>query len=491
MTFSYITIVVLVANGVMAVVTAALLMLVGWQAPRRRMNQYFALSMLALSAYGVANGLGRFIDTLGLDPRQATLIAASLYVVFVAMLFVFAAEFVKTSRVIRWVRNVGMITGVVHIVALWNDLLVVNIRPAPLGDGSYVADWTLYGQLSVAVLFAYTTVAAVVLYRTEDESARLLWLSPVLVLAAIVSHMIIWPRFHLPTQSIFLALAALAAGLPVLRHELLNPLARLNIELRRNHAEQQRLYEARSKFLAGISQTLYMPLGTLAEDTQYLLEDQAGPLNERQRDRLQRVAQNARHLRQMIDDALVFNQLERNQVALDRRPVDVREMLDEVLGMIEPLAQDKDLALKREYDATLPPVYADPLRLRQVLTNILANAVKFTESGSVTVRAHTEDGFVRFEVKDTGIGIPQEAQERIFEEFQQVDGSSVYRYQGAGLGLAIARRLVNMHGGHIWVKSAEGQGSTFYITIPAVPPPADISPAPATTQTAQPAASQS
>jgi len=288
-----------------------------------------------------------------------------------------------------------------------------------------------------------------------------------------------------------LALAALAAGLPVLRHELLNPLARLNIELRRNHAEQQRLYEARSKFLAGISQTLYMPLGTLAEDTQYLLEDQAGPLNERQRDRLQRVAQNARHLRQMIDDALVFNQLERNQVALDRRPVDVREMLDEVLGMIEPLAQDKDLALKREYDATLPPVYADPLRLRQVLTNILANAVKFTESGSVTVRAHTEDGFVRFEVKDTGIGIPQEAQERIFEEFQQVDGSSVYRYQGAGLGLAIARRLVNMHGGHIWVKSAEGQGSTFYITIPAVPPPADISPAPATTQTAQPAASQS
>ena len=106
------------------------------------------------------------------------------------------------------------------------------------------------------------------------------------------------------------------------------------------------------------------------------------------------------------------------------------------------------------------------MRLRQVLTNILANAVKFTETGSVTVRARVEGGFVCFEVEDTGIGIPKEAQDRIFEEFQQVDGSSIYRYQGAGLGLAIARRLTKMHGGDIRVESEEGQGSTFYVTIP-------------------------
>ena len=484
MTFSYVTVVVLLSNGVMAVVTAALLMLVWWQAPRQRMNQYFALAMLALGAYGVANGLGRFIDTLSLDPRDTTLVAASLYVVFVALLFVFAAEFVKTSRLMRWVRNVGILTGVVHLVALWSDLLVVNVRPAPLGDGSYVADWTLYGQLSVAVLFAYTVVAAVVLYRTRDARGHMLWPAPVLILAAIVSHMILWPRFHLPTQSIFLALAALEAGLPVLRYELLNPLARLNAELRRNHAELQHTYEARSKFLAGISQTLYLPLGTLAEDTQYLLEDKAGVLSERQRDRLQRVAQNAHHLRQMIDDALVFNQLERGRVQLRRQMLDGRALLDEVLAMVEPLAQDKGLALKREYD-DVPPVYADPLRLRQVLTNILANAVKFTEKGSVTVRAHTEDGFVRFEVEDTGIGIPQEAQERIFEEFQQVDGSSIYRYQGAGLGLAIARRLTMMHGGDIRVKSAEGQGATFYITLPITRESAEVAPVSSSPQAAQ------
>ena len=486
MTFSYVTVTVLLSNGVMAVLTAALLVLVWWQAPRQRMNQYFALTMLALGAYGVANGLGRFIDTLGLDPRATTLVAASLYMVFVALLFVFTAEFVKTSRVMRWVRNVGLLTGITHLVALWNDLLIVNIRPAPLGDGSYVADWTLYGQLSVAVLFGYTVVAAVVLYRTNDTRGHMLWLSPVLVLAAIVSHMLIWPRFHLPTQSIFLALAALAAGLPVLRHELLNPLARLNMELRRNVAELQQTYEARSKFLAGISQTLYMPLGTLAEDTRHLLAGEAGPLSERQRDRLQRVAQNTRHLRQMIDDALVFNQLERGQVKLERQPVDAVALLDEVLNMIEPLAQDKGLALKREYEK-LPRIFADPLRLRQVLTNILANAVKFTESGAVTVRARAEGGFVRFEVEDTGIGIPQDAQERIFEEFQQVDGSSIYRFQGAGLGLAIARRLIRMHGGHIWLKSAEGQGSTFYVTVPVVPASSDVSAASAPTQDMQPA----
>ena len=487
MTFSYVTVVVLLSNGVMAVVTAALLMLVWWQAPRRRMNQYFALSMLALGAYGVANGLGRFVDPLGLDPRDATLAAASLYVVFVALLFVFAAEFVKTSRLMRWVRNVGTLSAAVHLVALWNDRLVVNIRPAPLGDGSYVADWTLYGQLSVAVLFAYVTVAAVVLYRTDDARGHMLWPAPVLVLAAIVSHMIIWPRFHLPTQSIFLALAALAAGLPVLRYELLNPLAQLNADLRRSHAELQETYEARSKFLAGISQTLYMPLGTLAQDTQYLLDDKAGALSERQRDRLERVAQNARHLRQMIDDALVFNQLERGQVQLRREKLDGRALLDEVLAMVEPLAQDKGLALKREYD-DVPSIYADPLRVRQVLTNILANAVKFTEKGSVTVRARAEGDFVCFEVEDTGIGIPQEAQERIFEEFQQVDSSSIYRYQGAGLGLAIARRLTQMHGGDIRVKSAEGQGSTFYVTLPLAREPAEMPSASSPPQATQAAA---
>ncbi len=465
MTISYVTLTVLLANGVMAVVSAALLMLVWWQAPRRRMNQYFALTMLALGAYGVANGLGRFIDLLSLDPRKATLVAITFYMTFVALLFVFAAEFVKTARVIRWVRNLGLLTVAAHIVALWNDLLVINIRPAPLGDGSYVADWTLYGQLSVMLLFVYTLVTAVVLYRVEDERGHMLWHAPVLVLAAIVSHMLIWPRFHLPTQSVFLALAALAAGLPVLRYELFNPLAWANAELRRVHAERQRTYEARGKFLAGISQTLYMPLGTLEEDTQYLLDGQAGPLSERQRDRLERVMQNTHHLRQMIDDALVFNQLERGQVQLNRRAVDVAALLEDVLGMVEPLAQAKDLVLRRAYDE-VPPVYADPLRLRQVLTNILANAVKFTESGSVTVRAQDDGGFVRFEVEDTGIGIPPDAQERIFQEFQQVDGSSTYRYQGAGLGLAIARRLTRMHGGHIWLKSAEGQGTTFYITIP-------------------------
>ena len=118
-------------------------------------------------------------------------------------------------------------------------------------------------------------------------------------------------------------------------------------------------------------------------------------------------------------------------------------------------------------------------RLRQIVTNIAANAVKFTRRGGITVRAQVVEGMVRIEIEDTGIGVPADQFESIFEEFQQVDASPTREYEGSGLGLTITRRLVEMHGGRIWLQSTVGQGTTFFITLPTQPPAEVVSLPPA------------
>jgi signal transduction histidine kinase len=132
----------------------------------------------------------------------------------------------------------------------------------------------------------------------------------------------------------------------------------------------------------------------------------------------------------------------------------------------EALAAEKQLALEVDAPANLPPGRGDERRLTQVLLNLVSNAIKFTEAGSVSIGAKAEDGHFLVTVSDTGVGIAPEDQARIFEEFHQVDSSSTRRKGGTGLGLAIAKRIVELHGGRIWVDSTPGQGSTFAFTLP-------------------------
>jgi signal transduction histidine kinase len=137
-----------------------------------------------------------------------------------------------------------------------------------------------------------------------------------------------------------------------------------------------------------------------------------------------------------------------------------------VVSATEALAAEKRLALEVDVPADLPHGRGDERRLTQVLMNLVSNAIKFTEAGSVSIRAKVEDGGFLVAVSDTGVGIAEGDRERIFEEFQQVDTSSTRKKGGTGLGLAIAKRIVELHGGRIWVESTPGQGSTFYFTLP-------------------------
>jgi signal transduction histidine kinase len=464
MTLSLTTIIVVSANFLTAMITAALLLLVLWQAPGHRMNQLFALVMLSLGAYSVSNAFGRFVDDLGLDPRATLYVAITCFALFVVLTFYFASEFSQAfTPTVHALRIVGLLLIVVTLPAIWTDNVRTNIRP--LAGGSYTADFTPFGYFISGMSLLYMIASTVVLYRMEDERGHALWPAPALVIANLISTTLIWPLVPVPLGAIFLTLAALAMGLPVLRFELLNPMAELRAELEQKHYELQEANRMKSQFLANMSHELRTPLNSIIGYTQLVINGTYGALNDTQRDRLEKVIRNGHNLLGLINDVIDLNRIETGRFTLERHPVDTYALLTSVLDTIAPMATLKGLQITRDFDA-VPPIFADEQRIRQIITNIVANAVKFTHEGGVTVRARPEDNMVRFEISDTGIGIAPEQYEMVFTEFEQLDNSPTREYEGSGLGMAITKRLVEKHGGRIWLESAPSQGTTFYVTVP-------------------------
>jgi signal transduction histidine kinase len=467
MTLSLTTIIVVSANFLTAMIAAALLMLVLWQAPGRRMNQLFALVMLSLGVYSVSNAFGRFINDLNLDPRATLYVAVSCFGLFVVLTFFFASEFSQTfTPTVRAMRIMGLVLAAISVLATWTDNVRTNIRP--LAGGSYTADFTLFGYFISGMSLLYLIASTVVLYRMKDERGHALWPAPALLVANVISTTFIWALVPIPLGAIFLALAALAMGVPVMRFELFNPMAELREELEHKHFELLEANRMKSQFLANMSHELRTPLNSIIGYTQLVVNGTYGALNDTQRDRLDKVIRNGHNLLSLINDVIDLNRIETGRFSLELGPIDTYALLTSILDTVAPLAVPKGLQINRDFDA-VPLIFGDEQRVRQIITNIIANAVKFTHEGGVTVRASTEDKMVRIEISDTGIGIAAEQYEMVFAEFEQLDNSPTREYEGSGLGMAITKRLVEKHGGRIWLESAPGRGTTFYVTMP-VPP---------------------
>jgi signal transduction histidine kinase len=236
-------------------------------------------------------------------------------------------------------------------------------------------------------------------------------------------------------------------------------LTALNVEL-------QRANQHKAEFLANMSHELRTPLNSILGFSQLLLEGDGGALTGDQRQDVDIIAQNGQHLLALINDLLDISKLEAGKAQLHRGEVEVEPLILECVDSVGSLAKTKKLDLTASISAEVGRVFADGPKLKQVLLNLLGNAIKFTETGSVRVTAERQGAELRVSVRDTGIGVPADDTERIFESFQQGQSGITGKYQGTGLGLAISRQLVEMHGGKIWVKSAPGQGSTFTFTIP-------------------------
>ena len=245
-----------------------------------------------------------------------------------------------------------------------------------------------------------------------------------------------------------------------------NENADLVSELRVNNLQLERANRLKSEFLASVSHELRTPMNAIIGYTKLMLDGLDGDLTAQQQTDLFRVAQAADNLLGLINGLLDLAKIEAGKMELNVEEVNMIEVAGEALELVRPHADEKGLAVRSSIPLSLPTVWADRARVRQVLANMLANAVKFTERGSVTVTAAAAEGWVTISVVDTGVGISPEAQAYVFDEFRQADSSTTRRYGGTGLGLAISKRLVTLHGGRIWVDSEVGRGSTFHFTLP-------------------------
>ena len=247
------------------------------------------------------------------------------------------------------------------------------------------------------------------------------------------------------------------------------------IENKSLYAEQEatvkrltELDELKSSFLANMSHELRTPLNSVIGFTDVMLEGLDGPLTDEMEADLQIIQSNGHHLLNLIDEILDMAKIEAGRMELTIRPTNLHDMLNEVVATTVPLARGKglDIGFETKEERSELEIQGDAKRIKQVLLNLVSNAIKFTESGSVSVEADRIDDLVQIRVRDTGAGIEPNQIERIFEAFRQADNSATRKAGGTGLGLPISRRLVEIHGGRLWAESEVGAGSTFFIELP-------------------------
>jgi len=283
------------------------------------------------------------------------------------------------------------------------------------------------------------------------------------LLAAVVlrSSAAIW----LAACAVLGTLAALAAAALAARR-VVEPLGAVAETLSRTAVNADRL---KSEFLANMSHEIRTPLNSVLALSQLLRDGVPGPLTGDQRKYLEIIMRNGHTLLRLIDDILDLSRIESGHLQVDIETVDIGREMAAIVEALSPLATAKDLDTSLKLAPDLPPVLCDVDRLRQILTNLISNAIKFTEAGAVRVTAEARSAAVTVHVIDTGVGIPEAHLGRIFEEFVQVDQTLARRQGGAGLGLAIARRLAKLMGGDIAVSSVVGSGSRFTLTLPRAP----------------------
>jgi PAS domain S-box-containing protein len=269
-------------------------------------------------------------------------------------------------------------------------------------------------------------------------------------------------------EQLYEQLKAASAQLERRVQEATSALVRQNELLRRQAIELEQASVAKSQFLANVSHDVRTPLNAILGYTSLLLRGVAGPLATPQRDSLGRVDANARHLLTLITDILDISRIEAGKMPVRLSPIRLKELVDEIMSEVEPLIATSNLTVTATVPEGLPIIRSDRQKVKQILLNLLTNALKFTPRGSVTVSCTHQraDRTISIAVADTGIGIAPADQERIFEAFSQADSTSAREGGGTGLGLAICQRLASVLGGQLNVESTVREGSTFTLVIP-------------------------
>jgi PAS domain S-box-containing protein len=230
--------------------------------------------------------------------------------------------------------------------------------------------------------------------------------------------------------------------------------------------EMRELEKLKSQFLANMSHELRTPLNSIIGFSRVILKGIDGPITDLQTQDLTAIYNSGQHLLGLINDILDLSKIEAGKMELTFDEVDIEKLIKSVMSTVIGLVKDKPVRLEDDIEANLPPVKADSMRVRQVLINFFSNASKFTDEGTIKVTAKRQGANVRISIIDSGPGISEEDQEKLFQAFSQVDASATRATGGTGLGLSISKQLITMHGGDIGLESEVGKGSTFYFTLP-------------------------
>jgi signal transduction histidine kinase len=343
------------------------------------------------------------------------------------------------------------------------DLARNDLEPA---SGKLATDTTNKAALLVAA------------NRSSYESSRNLFIGAAagaVVLALLLGYVLSWSLIG-PIQRIVGRLTAIASGdfsrhVEVANRDELGDLGarvnQMNDELQRVYRELESASRHKSEFLANMSHELRTPLNAILGFSQVLQKQLFGELTEKQEEYVEDILSSGNHLLSLINDVLDLSKVEAGQIELEVAPFSLREAIERGVVMVRERASKNGVALASEIDPEVQVVNGDERRIRQILFNLLSNAVKFTPAGGrIDVSASRVDGEVQLAVADTGPGIAPEDLDRIFEEFQQTQVGARH-HEGTGLGLPLSKRLVELHGGRLWVESEVGVGSRFVFTLPA------------------------
>jgi signal transduction histidine kinase len=299
--------------------------------------------------------------------------------------------------------------------------------------------------------------------RSAQQSARARETQWRFVCGAILSLILArlaWKRLYQAVQSREVTQTALERSAAELREK--------TAQLENQNAEILRATQLKSEFLANMSHELRTPLNSITGFSEVLIDGVAGPVNQDQREYLGEILEGSRHLLHLINDVLDLAKVESGKMTFRPEVVDLEHSIHSTVQMLELMSQQKQIQIRREIDPEGRYAFLDEARFKQVLFNFLSNALKFTPSkGNITVRVLAEaERWFRLEVQDTGIGISEKDQPLLFQEFHQLDAGVAKQFQGAGLGLALTKRIVEAQGGRVGVASEVGVGSTFFALLP-------------------------
>ena len=338
---------------------------------------------------------------------------------------------------------------------------------------SETLDFNPHMQAAWMVAFALVGVWGMKRDYRQHHDPRPLWLGVVGLVLLIV---VIYGYYHKSFE--FMAYMTLVIAVfwnqnVALKH-LAGILRERNAEIERKNAQLEQASQMKSKFLAAMSHELRTPLNAVIGFSEVLDARMFGEMNEKQTEYVKDIHEAGHHLLALINDILDLSKIEAGRMALEQTEFDLPQMLESATLLIQERAAKHGLSVKLDVDERLGGIVGDERKLKQVLINLLTNAVKFTpDGGRIELKAAlTGDDSVEIAVKDTGVGIAPEEQATIFEEFRQACTADGRNQEGLGLGLALSKRFVEMHGGNIRVRSQPEQGSTFTFTLPLQPCPA-------------------